>query len=50
MYGRDVEAVIEAASALLAEHPPAEALRIRLDRLASYSRIKHQPPVSVHAA
>jgi AcrR family transcriptional regulator len=50
LYRRDVEAVIEAASALLAEQPPAEALRIWLDRLASYSRIKHGVAQAVEAA
>lgn len=50
VYRRDVEAVIESASALLAQHPPTEALRVWLDRLASYSRIKHGVAQAVEAA
>ncbi|OZM79591.1 TetR/AcrR family transcriptional regulator [Pseudonocardia sp. MH-G8] len=50
LYRRDVEALIEAAPALLAEHPPVEALRLWLDRLAAYSRIKHGVAQAVEAA
>src|ERR1700753_2181479 len=41
VYRQDVQAVIDAAPALLARYPPAEALRRWFDRLASYGRIKH---------
>jgi AcrR family transcriptional regulator len=50
LYRRDVGALIEAAPALLAEHPPVEALSVWLDRLASYSRIKHGVAQAVEAA
>jgi AcrR family transcriptional regulator len=50
VYRRDVEAVIDAAPELLAAHPPAEALRRWLDRLASYGRIKHGVAAAVQAA
>jgi AcrR family transcriptional regulator len=50
LYRADVEALIEAAPALLAEHAPVEALRVWLDRLASYSRIKHGVAQAVEAA
>jgi AcrR family transcriptional regulator len=40
VYRQDVQAVIDAAPALLAAHPPDQALRLWFDRLASYGRIK----------
>ncbi len=49
-YRDDVEEVIAAAPALLAEHPPAVALRLWFDRLAAYGRIKHGVAEAVHAA
>ncbi|WP_198028877.1 TetR/AcrR family transcriptional regulator [Actinoplanes sp. N902-109] len=49
-YRDDVEEVIAAAGALLAEHPPAAALRLWFDRLASYGRIKHGVAEAVQAA
>lgn len=50
VYRQDVRAVIDAASALLAEHPPVEALRLWFDRLAAYGRIKHGVSAAVEAA
>ena len=50
VYRHDVEAVIDAAPALLADHPPAEALRRWFDRLASYGRVKHGVAQAVEAA
>lgn len=50
VYRHDVEAVIDAAPALLAEHPPLVALRRWLDRLAPYGRIKHGVAQAVEAA
>jgi AcrR family transcriptional regulator len=50
VYRHDVQAVIDAAPALLTAHPPAEALRRWLDRLASYGRIKHGVAAAVQAA
>jgi AcrR family transcriptional regulator len=50
VYRHDVQAVIDAAPALLAVNPPFEALRLWLDRLASYGRIKHSVAEAVEAA
>src|SRR6201996_6489530 len=50
VYRQDVQAVIDAAPALLAAHPPAEALRQWFGRLASYGRIKHGVAEAVQAA
>lgn len=50
VYRQDVKAVIDAAPALLAAHPPFEALRHWFDRLASYGRIKHGVSQAVEAA
>jgi AcrR family transcriptional regulator len=50
VYRQDVQAVIDAAPALLAEYPPAEALRRWFGRLASYGRIKHGVAQAVEAA
>jgi AcrR family transcriptional regulator len=49
-YRDDVEEVIAAAPRLLAEYPPAQALREWLGRLAAYGRIKHGVAAAVHAA
>jgi AcrR family transcriptional regulator len=49
-YRDDVEEVIAAAPELMAGHPPVEALRRWLDRLAAYGRIKHGVAEAVHAA
>jgi AcrR family transcriptional regulator len=50
VYRQDVQAVIDAAPALLAAHPPFTALRLWFDRLASYARIKHSVAQAVEAA
>lgn len=50
VYRHDVQAVIDAAPALSAEHPPSRALRLWFDRLASYGRIKHGVAAAVEAA
>lgn len=50
VYRHDVQAVIDAAPALLAAHPPVEALRLWFDRLASYGRIKLGVAQAVEAA
>jgi AcrR family transcriptional regulator len=50
VYRQDVQAVIGAAPALLADHRPAEALRRWLGRLGSYGRIKHGVAEAVEAA
>lgn len=41
VYRQDVRELVDAAPALLAGHPPFEALRLWFARLASYGRIKH---------
>jgi len=41
VYRRDVEELVTAASALLAEHEPVEALRRWLDRVIDYAEIKY---------
>jgi hypothetical protein len=50
VYSRDVQQLVDAASALLKEHPPAAALRLWFDRLAHYGRIKHGLAGALHAA
>jgi AcrR family transcriptional regulator len=50
VYRQDVQAVIDAAPALLAEFPPDQALRRWFGRLASYGRIKHGVAQAVEAA
>lgn len=50
VYRHDVGELVDAAPALLAEHPPAEALRRWFDRLALYGRIKHGLAGALEAA
>jgi AcrR family transcriptional regulator len=50
VYRQDVQAVIDAAPALLAQYPPDQALRRWFGRLASYGRIKHGVAQAVEAA
>jgi AcrR family transcriptional regulator len=50
VYHRDVRAVIDAAPALLAEHPPVQALRLWFDHLATYGPIKHGVSAALEAA
>jgi AcrR family transcriptional regulator len=50
VYRHDVGELIDAAPSLLAEHPPAEALRRWFERLAAYGRIKHGVGEAVEAA
>jgi AcrR family transcriptional regulator len=50
VYRADVEALIDAADRLLEAHPPVDALRLWLDRLAAYGRIKHGASLAVEAA
>lgn len=48
VHRHDVAELVEAAPALLAAHPPAEALRRWFDRLAAYGRIKHGLAGALH--
>jgi AcrR family transcriptional regulator len=50
VYRHDVQQLADSAAALLKEHPPLEALRLWLDRLAYYGRIKHGLADVLHAA
>lgn len=50
VYRYDVQQLVDAAPALLKEHPPLEALRLWFDRLAYYGKIKHGLADVLHAA
>jgi len=50
VYGYDVQQLAGAAPALLAEHPPLVALRLWLDRLAHYGRIRNGLAGALHTA
>src|ERR1700753_562197 len=50
VYRQDVQAVVDAAPALLGQYPPDQALRRWFGRLASYGRIKHGVAQAVEAA
>jgi AcrR family transcriptional regulator len=50
VYRYDVQQFADAASKLIADHPPIEALRLWFDRLAHYSMIKHGLADVMHSA
>jgi AcrR family transcriptional regulator len=50
VYRVDLRDLLDSAPALLAEYPPVMALRLWLDRLAGYGRIKHGAAQAVRAA
>jgi len=50
VYRQDVNELVEAAPALLAQHEPAQALGLWLDRLAAFGQVKHGLPGVLHAA
>lgn len=50
VHRHDVTELVEAAPTLLAEHPPQEALRLWLDRLALYGQIKRGLAGAIHTA
>jgi AcrR family transcriptional regulator len=50
VHRHDVNELVDAAPALLAEHPPREALRLWLDRLARYGQIKRGLAGALHTA
>jgi AcrR family transcriptional regulator len=50
VYRHDVQHLADCAPELLAEHPPLQALRLWLDQLAHYGRIKHGLSAVLHAA
>jgi AcrR family transcriptional regulator len=49
VHRHDVRELVGAAPALLAAHPPFQALRLWFARLASYGRIKHGLAGALHA-
>jgi AcrR family transcriptional regulator len=50
VYRKEIEQLVDLAPALQAEHEPLKALRLWLDRLAHYGRIKHGLADVLHAA
>lgn len=50
VHRHDVAELVDAAPALLAEHPPREALRLWLDHLARYGQIKSGLAGAFHSA
>jgi AcrR family transcriptional regulator len=50
VHRHDVAELVDAAPALLSEHPPREALRLWLDRLAVYGQIKRGLAGAFHTA
>ncbi len=50
VYRQDVRELIDAVPVLLAEHPPVTALRLWIERLAAYGRIKHGLADAMQAA
>jgi AcrR family transcriptional regulator len=50
VYRAEIETVAELAPALLAAHPPLEALRLWLDRVARYGQVKFGVAEVIHAA
>lgn len=49
VYRADVDALVEAAGTLLAEHDPLTALRLWLDRVAGYAEVKRGVLAAVEA-
>ena len=50
IYSRDIQSVIDLASALLDRHPPLVAFRAWLDEVARYGRLKQGAAEVIHAA
>lgn len=50
VYRKEIQALVDLAPALAAEHPPLEAFARWCDRLADYGRIKHGLADAIHAA
>ncbi|MEU6259662.1 TetR/AcrR family transcriptional regulator [Streptomyces sp. NPDC047043] len=50
LYRHDIQHLIDRAPALLAEHPPLEALRRWFDEVAHYGQLKYGVAEVIHAA
>ena len=50
LYRHDIQHLINRAPALLADHPPLVALRLWLDEVAHYGRLKYGVAEVIHAA
>jgi AcrR family transcriptional regulator len=50
VYRHEIERLAEAAPALLEKHPPLKALRLWLERLSRYGKVKHALADVLHTA
>ncbi|MFJ3903854.1 TetR/AcrR family transcriptional regulator [Streptomyces sp. NPDC090025] len=50
LYRHDIQRLIDRAPALLAEHPPLDALRLWFEEVAHYGRLKFGVAEVIHAA
>jgi AcrR family transcriptional regulator len=50
VYQHEIELLANLATTLLAEHPPRDALRLWLERLAYYGRMKYGVAAIIHGA
>lgn len=50
LYRHDIQHLIDRAPVLLADHPPLVALRLWLDEVAHYGRLKYGVAEVIHAA
>ncbi len=50
VYEHEIQVLADLAPALLAQHPPRQALRLWLDRLAHYGRMKYGVSAIIHAS
>jgi AcrR family transcriptional regulator len=49
VYRKEIDALVRLAPALLAEHPPLQALRAWCERFGQYGRVKHGVADMLHA-
>ena len=49
VYRKEIDALVELAPRLLAEHPPLQAFRLWCERLAEFGRMKHGVADLLHA-
>jgi len=50
VYRQEIQALADLAPALLAKHPPVQALRLWLDQTARYGQLKYGAAAVIHAA